>query len=192
MPKQKPAILAWQLVDDEQTWQQLMADSADSSNKPSIKPRHWLLSATAFVLILASLLGAYLYRQASTGLAQVESELTTAVETEAWAASNSSQSIHQELLDPTAPASWRNRVLLEQQPIDDSPAGDKPTADVRPLLFRDGVALVQVRARDQWVGLCGAPILSRDGRRLGPHHALPCAVGSYAVPRNSLLPFHLP
>ena len=65
--------------------------------------------------MLVSLLGAYLHRQAKTGLAQVASELETAVEIEDWAASNSSQVVLKEVLDPAAPAAWRSRILWEDE-----------------------------------------------------------------------------
>ena len=60
MPKQQQSIFSWQLVDNEQTWRELTAYSANSSNKPSVRPRHWFLSAAVFALVLVSLLGAHL------------------------------------------------------------------------------------------------------------------------------------
>ena len=147
MPKQQQSIFSWQLVDDEQTWRELTANSANSSNKPSVRPRHWFLSAAVFALVLVSLLGAHLYHRARIGLAQVQSELATAVDTESWAASSGSQAVRQGVLDPAAPDIWRSRILMEHAPIAENIAGGNPPADVRPVLFRDVIALVQVRER---------------------------------------------
>ncbi len=94
-----------------------------------------------------SLLGAHLYHRARIGLAQVQSELATAVDTESWAASSGSQAVRQGVLDPAAPDIWRSRILMEHAPIAENFAGGNPPADVRPVLFRDVIALVQVRER---------------------------------------------
>ena len=155
MPRQKQVSLSWQTADDEHTWQQLTApdpyartaESTHEPDQPRNRTRRWLLSAGVAALALVSLLGAYLYHQASTGLAQVNAEIATTVDTESWAASNGSQAIRQEILDPTAPPAWRSRMLLEHIPMVDETAGDNPPVDVHPLLFRDGVSLVQVRER---------------------------------------------
>ena len=155
MPRQKQAVLSWHVADDEQTWQQLTAPHADArtadsphgASRQSSNTPNWYLSAIVSALVVLSLVGAYLYHQARTGLAQVESELATAVDTERWAASIGSQAVLEEALDPAAPDAWRSRILLEHEQIAAGTAGRLLPADARPLLFGDGVALVQVRER---------------------------------------------
>ena len=120
---QRKSVLDWQVADDEQTWQHLAAANnrsvpANGTNRQSkqrSKLRHRFLSVTVLALVLVSLLGIYLHNQAKTGRPRWPSELETAVEVESWAASNSSQAVLREVLDPAAPTAWRNRILWEHE-----------------------------------------------------------------------------
>ncbi len=145
----KKSELSWQVADDDEAWRKL-TEQASAAGEPSAaarqgtRARHRLVGAALFAALFAVVLAGYLYRQASAGLTQTESELAAMVEVERWAAASESEVALTATLDPAAPAVWRTRILLENVHSDPGPLTEAPAAGARPIRFRDDIALIEV------------------------------------------------
>ena len=151
----KQSHLSWEVATDSDNWMQLTRpqDAAmphKVSNAAKVRRnlrRRRLLGFTLFTLLVGFLVGSYAYRQAGSGLAQIESELETSVAIETWAAQSDAAVVLNERLDPAAPELWRTRVQLTST-RDEATRGDvMPPPQVQPILFRNGVALVEMHDR---------------------------------------------
>ncbi len=167
MAKKEPTV-AWQVLLDDAQWEQdavaPVGETADNSSH-QLGGRQWLsrrwLIPAVLVLVTVGVAGGWLlWQRAQTGLAAIAAEIEQAALAESAAQEKRNGFLAQALLDPAAPAEWREGIVLALMEDESAP----PVPVVEDVELLDGVRLVHLTISDP-----DLPLLSRTVRFYREH-----------------------